>query len=48
MDAGLMLLITIALPLGGAILLGLLPRQWARRNLVRLSLIHISEHTSPY
>ena len=42
MDAGLMLLITIALPLGGAILLGLLPRQWASRNLVRYSALAIT------
>lgn len=42
MDAGLMLLITIGLPLGGAILLGLLPRQWASRNLVRYGALAIT------
>ena len=42
MDAGLMLLITILLPLGGALLLGLLPRQWASRNLVRYGALAIT------
>lgn len=42
MDAGLMLLITIGLPLGGAIVLGLLPRQWASRNLVRYGALAIT------
>ena len=35
MDARLMLITTILLPLGGALLLGLLPRRWASRNVVR-------------
>ena len=42
MDEGLLLLITILLPLGGAILLGLLPQRWASRHLVRYGALAIT------